>query len=198
MIHPDTELKFVSEEIGHGVFATKTIQKGTITWAMDELDREFAPSQITEMNEKLQDIIMTYTYRNNRGNHIFCWDHGKYLNHSFNPNIIATPYNFELAIRDIMPGEQLTNDYGYLNIIEPFCPYPEPGSTRNMVYPDDLLRYASDWDQKLHSAFNLILSNDQPLWKILPEATRTRIRRIIDKTENIHSIKENYFDSARN
>ena len=32
MIHPDTELRFISPEIGFGVFATKLIPQGTITW----------------------------------------------------------------------------------------------------------------------------------------------------------------------
>jgi hypothetical protein len=41
MIHPDTELRFINEKIGHGVVATKFIPKGTITWVLDKLDRVF-------------------------------------------------------------------------------------------------------------------------------------------------------------
>lgn len=40
MIHPDTKLNFVSKSIGYGVFATKFISKGTITWVLDELDKK--------------------------------------------------------------------------------------------------------------------------------------------------------------
>ena len=45
MIYPKTELRFISDEIGHGVVATEFIPAGTITWALDKLDREFTPTQ---------------------------------------------------------------------------------------------------------------------------------------------------------
>ena len=41
MVHPDTELRFVSPAIGWGVFATRDIPTGTITWALDVLDQHF-------------------------------------------------------------------------------------------------------------------------------------------------------------
>ncbi|HAV55880.1 MAG TPA: SET domain-containing protein-lysine N-methyltransferase, partial [Aequorivita sp.] len=44
MIHPKTELKFISDQIGYGVVATEFIPAGTITWALDDLDREFTPA----------------------------------------------------------------------------------------------------------------------------------------------------------
>lgn len=37
-MHPDTEIRHLSEEVGVGVFATKLIPKGTIVWIKDELD----------------------------------------------------------------------------------------------------------------------------------------------------------------
>ena len=36
MIHPDTELRFISDEVGYGVFATALIGRGTITWVRGE------------------------------------------------------------------------------------------------------------------------------------------------------------------
>ena len=39
MIHPHTELRFINEQMGFGVFATQFIPKGTIIWALDELDQ---------------------------------------------------------------------------------------------------------------------------------------------------------------
>jgi hypothetical protein len=33
MLHPDTEIRFVSEEIGVGVFATRLLHKGTLACA---------------------------------------------------------------------------------------------------------------------------------------------------------------------
>ncbi|MDX9881011.1 MAG: SET domain-containing protein-lysine N-methyltransferase [Prolixibacteraceae bacterium] len=193
MIHPDTELQFISEEIGYGVVARKLIKKGTITWAFDQLDREYCPEQIVAMDEVYRDVLMTYTFRNRKGNHIFCWDHGRYVNHSFRPNCMATAYNFEIAIRDIRAGEQLTNDYGYLNIIEAFRPYHE-GTRRKVVYPDDLLRYSGIWDRKIFPAFLKIRKTEQLLGNVLSDETWEKINAVLEGRAKIESIRSCYFD----
>ena len=136
MIHPDTELKFISSEKGYGVVAKEFIPRGTITWVQDELDRVLTIGQIAKMGKKYQYLVEHYCFRDNKGNYVLCWDHGKYVNHSFNSNCLTTPYNFEIAIRDIQPGEELTDDYGYLNIEQPFKALSEQGSERTVVYPD--------------------------------------------------------------
>jgi uncharacterized protein len=190
MIHPDTELRFINEKIGYGVVATKFIPKGTITWALDKLDRIFTPGQISAMDKPYQDIMDKYTYRNPEGNYIFCWDNARFINHSANANCITTAYEFEIAIRDIQPGEELTDDYGYLNLDEPFEVIPEPGTNRNVVYPDDLLRYYSIWDEKLLAAFPKLLSVSQPLFSFLD-------KKIQDKAKNI-ALGELKMDSILN
>ncbi len=45
MIHPHTEIKFINKEVGYGVVATDFIPKGTITWVLDKLDREFTQNE---------------------------------------------------------------------------------------------------------------------------------------------------------
>jgi len=195
MIHPDTELQFINDEIGYGVVAKKLIKKGTITWAMDQLDREFTPAQIQAMDEVYRDVIMTYTFRNRRGNHIFCWDHGRYVNHSFKPNCMATAYNFEIAIRDIKAGEQLTNDYGFLNIIESFRPYPEK-SRRKVVHPHDLVNFAEEWDRKIQPAFMKITKTEQALLEVISAELWAKIERIVSGQEAIGSIQNNYFNPS--
>jgi len=44
----------------------------------------------------------------------------RYVNHGFNSNCLKTVYDFEIAIRDIQVGKQLTDDYGHLKIPVPF------------------------------------------------------------------------------
>src|SRR5687767_13104511 len=127
MMHPSTELKFINDQIGFGVVATAFIPKGTITWVMDKLDRHLLPSQVESMDELYQDIMEKYCYRDSKGRYILCWDIARYVNHSFCSNCITTAYEFELAVRDIQTGEELTDDYGYLNISEPFEALPEKG-----------------------------------------------------------------------
>lgn len=86
---------------------------------------------------------------------MLCWDNGRFVNHSFNANCLSTAYDFEIAIRDIQPGEQLTDDYGYLNITEPFRGIEE-NTERKIVYPDDLKNYHKEWDEKLLKVFDKI------------------------------------------
>src|ERR1700748_1743138 len=101
MIHPNTELRFISPEKGHGVVATRFIPKGTITWIMDPLDQVFSPERIHQLDAFFQEILATYSYRDHNGDFILCWDHSRFVNHSFHSNCMSTAYNFELAIRDI-------------------------------------------------------------------------------------------------
>ena len=193
MIHPKTELRFISKEVGYGVFATDFIPAGTITWVMDKLDREFRPEEFFAMDLVYQNIIDTYTFRNNIGNYVLCWDHGRFVNHSFNANCLTTAYDFEIAIRDILPGEQLTDDYGYLNIKDPFTAEDE-GTERKIVYPDDLVRYYKVWDQQILKVFGKINAYEQPLRVLIKDELWDKVQKIIAGKQQIDSILNNYYD----
>jgi hypothetical protein len=195
MIFPKTELKFISDEIGYGVVATEFIPKGTITWALDALDREFTQTQVDQMSPLYQDILDFYTYRNSKGNHVLCWDHGRYVNHSFNSNCLTTAYDFEIAIRDIHPGEQLTDDYGYLNIVLPFEAIDE-GTERKVVYPDDLTRHHQEWDEKLKSVFHLIPKLNQPLKELIPQETWDKVVGVANGKEEMKSIYHCFYNQS--
>lgn len=118
------------------------------------------------MNPLYQNILETYTYRNNKGNLVLCWDYGRYVNHSFKSNCLSTAYDFKITIRDIQPGEELTDDYGYLNVTAPFKGIDE-GTRRNTLYPDDLLKHYTAWDKKLQNNFSKIIKVDQPLKQLI-------------------------------
>lgn len=197
MIHPHTELRFINEKIGYGVVALKPIPQGTITWALDKLDRSFTPEQVHAMDELYQQVLDKYTYRNAEGNHILCWDNARFVNHSSNANCITTAYEFEIAIRDIAAGEELTDDYGYLNLDEPFEVYPEAGSNRNVVYPDDLLRFYPEWDEKLLVAFPKILQVSQPLFQLLDKALQEKVTSIAQGKRKMDSILNCYYPRGK-
>ncbi|CAM3481147.1 SET domain-containing protein [Aequorivita lipolytica] len=192
MIHPKTELKFISNEVGYGVVATEFMPAGTITWALDDLDREFTPTKLKKMNPLYQNILETYCYRNKKGNFVLCWDYGRYVNHSFKSNCISTAYDFEIAIRDIQPGEELTDDYGYLNVSEPFKGIDE-GTRRKTVYPDDLLNHYQIWDKQLIKNFPDILRVEQPLKSLIAQKLWNDITAIAEGKKEMKSIKENHF-----
>jgi SET domain-containing protein len=193
MIHPHTELRFISPEKGHGVVATKFIPKGTITWAFDPLDQVFTEQQVQQMEPVFQQIIHTYTYRDNKGNYILCWDHSRFVNHSFNSNCITTAYGFEIAVRDIHPGEELTDDYGYLNIEEPFECLPEPNTTRTKVMPDDLLHFHKEWDEKLKDAFRYFNEVEQTMAFLIDPKHVWKVKQVAAGKAAMDSILNCYY-----
>lgn len=198
MIHPDTDLRYISPEIGWGVVATKLIPKGTITWVFDPLDQVFTPDDIRLLHRVYRDKLQTYCYRDNEGNFVLCWDNARFVNHSFNSSCMSTPYNFEIAVRDIHRGEELTDDYGYLNLTEPFDAAPEPGSSRSRVMPDDLLSFHDRWDTQLRDAFRLLSKVQQPMIGMLEKKHLQKVADITSGKAELDSIINCYYPGRDN
>jgi uncharacterized protein len=197
MMHPNTKLGFVSPEIGYGVFATQFIPKGTITWVLDDLDREIDESYLYSIDKMRRETVLKYAYRNNCGQYIFCWDIARFVNHSFNSNCISTAYDFEIAIRDIYPGEELTNDYGYFNLDEPFDCLPETGTSRTKVMPDDILHFYQEWDEKVFEAIKYFKQVEQPLKSLINSKYFQKVNAIIEGKERMDSILSCYYDRSQ-
>lgn len=193
MMHPGTELKFINDEIGFGVFAKEFIPKGTITWSLDALDRVIPQKTVEKLDEIYWAQIDKYCYRNREGDFILCWDYARFVNHSFRPNCFTTPYEFEVAIKDIYPGEELTDDYGYLNVTEPFVPFDE-GTERKVVYPDDLLRYGKEWDKILLAVFPEVIKVEQPLRKLINDGDWKKLTDIVAGKREMDSLTTNHFN----
>lgn len=145
MIHPDTQLKFISPEVGYGVFATKLIPRGTVTWVMDDFDQRFTPAQVAEVAPEYRQILTRYGFLDEDRNTVLSWDNARFVNHSCRPNSgSGCDDTFEVAIRDIQAGEQLTDDYGEFTLAEVFpcrCGHAE---CRGEVRPEDR-RKPEDW-----------------------------------------------------
>lgn len=195
MIHPNTELRYINEEIGYGVFATEFIPKGTITWTLDDLDQILSPDYVASLDEHRKKVILKYSYRNQHGQYVYCWDNGKFVNHSFHANCMGTAYECEVAIRDIYPGEQLTDEYGTLNIEEPFECFAEEGTDRKLVMPDDLLHFSDQWDQQVLEAFKFLNHVEQPLLHLVQADFQEQIQAVIQGKIPLNSIKNIYCDN---
>lgn len=196
MMHPHTELRYIDDKIGFGVFATRFIPKGTITWALDDLDQILEPEAVEALDSDRKKLVLKYSYRNQHGKFILCWDNGKYVNHSFHANCIGTAYEIEIAVRDIFPGEQLTDDYGSLNVDEPFDCLPEEGTDRTRVMPGDLLHYAEQWDAQAIEAFRHYEEVDQPLAHLIRPEFREKVDIAARQHRLINSIRAIYFDRS--
>ena len=194
MIHPCTEVRKISAEKGYGLFATERIPMGTITWVRDRLDREISPAELLAFGAELREVILHYSYRNRVGNFMFCWDNTRYINHDCRPNCCITAYEIELAIRDIGAGEEITNHYGSLNIIEPF---ELPGAEGVVIGPQDLLRHAPSWDRQLESAFQFINRVEQPLRRHIGDDKWRELSQIGLGERSMRSVASCYYDAAQ-
>jgi uncharacterized protein len=192
MMHPDTEVRFINEIIGYGVVAKKFIPRGTITWVQDDLDRILTGAEVERMRPEMQQQVDKFSFRNNKGQLVLCWDQAKYVNHSFNATCLSSAYDFEIAVRDIQPGEQLTDDYGYLNITEPFKAVDE-GTGRDTVYPDDLLKYYETWDKQLQEAFQSFEIVEQPLKNLIPTPVLEKVLKSLRENLPLDSILNLYY-----
>jgi hypothetical protein len=195
MMHPKTERRFISEKKGFGVVATEALPKGTMVWVQDCLDQVFPPARWHAIGPPVREVLDTYSFRDATGAFVFCWDHARYVNHSFRPNCMITPFAMELAIRDIAPGEELTDDYGTLNIVEPFYP-EEEGESRTVVLPDDLKTYGASWDPQVLAAFSCLDKVPQPLQAFLTEEVWGHCLDVARSKRSMPSLTELWCGSA--
>lgn len=112
MLHPDIILK-KSSISGKGLFAKKNIPKETILLISPKV-RVYTISQYTALSKKYKAILKKYAYEDDEGNLVYHIDNVKYWNHSCNPNASYIG-DFEITIRDIKTGEELTYDYGIIH-----------------------------------------------------------------------------------
>jgi uncharacterized protein len=196
MIHPCTELRYISDQIGYGLVATCHIPRGTLTWVRDELDQVFPPEYGSHLPPLLQERLDTYSFRDHQGNRILCWDHARYINHSCRPNCVSADFDFELAVRDILPGEELTDDYGTLNIDVPFACHCREAQCRLLIRPDDVLRQAVLLDRWVEQALPPVETVAQPLWPLLRDPEK--LLRIVRGECSLPSLASHYFSAGTN
>lgn len=169
MIHPDTVLEHIHPDIGYGVVATRFIPQGTLLWVLDRFDRTYRPAQVARMSALHQKILDKYAYVDHRGDLVLCWDHGRYMNHSCRPTTRSVSESFEIAIRDVHPGEHITCEYAVLGLTESMaCRCGEP-QCRGEILPDDWSRHWRTWRAETADAVRRIPHVTQALWPLVRE-----------------------------
>ncbi len=199
MIHPDTTVKNVSSVIGNGVFATKLIKKGTIIVVRDQFDIILSQEQYNLVLEPLKEAMNTYIYIDKHGHFVLSWDNAKFMNHSCESNTMMTDYDFEIAVRDIEAGEEITSEYGLLNVQESYELYCDCTNCRNHLKTDDIDVHAHHWDSLVLDSILSVFNVEQPLLPLLSKEIKEKLKKIINNEYSYSSVKNlkwRKFDSS--
>lgn len=188
MIHPNTEVRFVSPTIGYGVFATADIPRGTIVYVKDRLEIELSEKAFNELDEYHKAIAGKYSYIDEHGVRILSWDHAKYVNHRCDCNTISTGYGFEIAIRNIWKDEEICDDYGLFNLEEEIPISCNCVGCRKAIRPDDMEHHHTEWDDKVKAALEKVTDVHQPLMKYMEEDVKQRLRAYLCGEEPYTSV----------
>ena len=147
MVHPHTEVRFIDENVGHGLFATRFIPKGTITWTHCEFDRVFTAGEVSRLTPAYRRIVEIFSYVDTDGNSVLCWDGGRNINHSCESNTLSIIHAVDIAIRDIKPHEQITCEYGNCNLLEELTCLCRAPRCRGMIGREYALNHGAAWDE---------------------------------------------------
>jgi SET domain-containing protein len=102
---------------GVGVFAVGKIEVGFVPFTEQNVWIIISGKELESLSTELQVLVKHYGVQQKNGEYKIPTDFrhiclSAYLNHSINPNIDAKEF---VALRNIMPGEELTIDYNKLS-----------------------------------------------------------------------------------
>lgn len=185
MVHPHTEVRFIDEKVGHGLFATRLIPRGTITWTQCEFDRIFSPGEVAALAPEYRRIVEIFSYVDTDGNSVLCWDGARNINHSCESNTLSIIHAVDIAIRDINPGEQITCEYGNCNLLEDLDCLCEAALCRGKIGREDALNHGGKWDDQVQNTLPEVSRVEQPLLPFVRE--RSLLAAILDGQSPIKS-----------
>lgn len=188
MIHPYTELRFISPQMGYGVFATAPIPEGTIVYVKDSLEIVVSPAEYLRHTAEMQKVMEKYSYIDEHGNRIISWDFAKYVNHCCQCNTISTGYGFEIAIRDIAAGEQITDEYGIFNLEKDMPLSCGQEHCRKVIRPSDFDRYYREWDASIQRSLPRLFVVAQPLLPFVDTHIRAELDQLPEHPERYRSV----------
>lgn len=189
MIHPATELRLVSPHVGYGVFASRRIPRGSLVYVQDPLDIEITPEKFRSLDEPSRSLAEKYSYIDSRDIRILSWDSAKYVNHSCDPNTMSTGWGFEIAVRDIEAGEEITDEYGLFNLEWEMQCACGGSACRGMIRPADGGNHYRRWNRAVQSALLSIHENEQPLMACLDPITRISLDQYLSGIGRYRSVR---------
>lgn len=102
---------------GLGVFTLERIPEGTEVWRFTPgFDLDLDPALLETQAEHVREWLFRYGYVDPRlHRYILCCDDARFMNHSdtpsLRPDFTLDRHGVDIAVRDILVGEELTVDY---------------------------------------------------------------------------------------
>jgi hypothetical protein len=110
---------------------------------------------------------------------------------------MSTGYGFEIAIRDIQPGEEVTDEYGLFNSgWEMDLECSKPGCRKKLTPKDIDIHYA-EWDNTIINAFTHFNQVNQPLLPYMDAAVYEKLKKYLDTGKDYISVKTLKCEKAR-
>ena len=188
MIIPWVRIVWISDQKGYGLVASRPIPKGTVTFAQDGLDIVIPNDGIDRVDPQLMEYVEKYSYEDYLGNHIVSWDLAKYMNHDDDANTLTTGYGFEVAVRDIEEGEEVTDDYRIFSTHHDTNFIHENRRIEEIKpWPDHLLAH---WDSRVLDALLVAGVQEQPLLGFVPDKAWKSVCKLSQKAETYRSVSE--------
>lgn len=188
MLHPATELRYVNADVGYGVFATEHIPLGTLIYVQDALEIVLRPDDPLLQDPRYATRIKKFAYEDENGNHIISWDFAKHINHCCHANTLSTGYGFEIAIRDIQPGEEITDEYTLFAPRHAMTLRCHFADCRQRLHPGDLVQYGPQWDRLIQQALQKLPDVPQPLLALVDEATLADLQTYLHTGQNYRPV----------
>ncbi len=190
MILPNSRVQWISDQKGYGLFATKNIPKGTITFVQDPLDIVVTPQMFSQYTDFMKSHVEKYSYESPEGEKIISWDNGKFMNHCCRSNSLTAGYGFELAVEDIEDGEEITDDYRIFSIHHHNMQLDCPKSPCNLMIDlnptDDLIQF---WDNRIQAALKVFFAVEQPLLQLIDNKTLVELKGCVSGASPYRSVR---------
>jgi len=188
MMHPETEVRVVNQEIGYGVFAKVFIPKGTMVYVKDQFEVRLKEGSLLLNDPRYKEISDKYSYIDAAGTRIISWDHAKYVNHCCNPNTMTTGYGFEIAIKDIQIGDEITDEYGLFNLEREMPLSCKSKPCRLLLSPNDFEKMYPVWDEKVQAALASFNQVEQPLLNFLDRREQKALMSYLNSGKGYRSV----------
>jgi len=188
MIHPSTRLVHINDEVGYGVVATDFIPLGTITYVKDDMEIVLEENHHLHLDKRYKNLIEKYSYTDADGSKVLSWDIAKYVNHSCEFNTLSTGYGFEIAIRDIQPGEQITDDYGMFHIESEMVCLCGADACRQVIGRNEFLANSGVWDNFVRQALSYFEIVSQPLLDYIDKEILMDLKRYLINSKDYQSV----------